>query len=217
MDGMGKFTPVSRGCGGIVPPWLAIAALVALCACAGLAATGESPRRLGGCQTTQRVYGLPACTDSLAMLAIDELLAPGVGPRTGPACRALAVDTPLFLQVGAIDPPADTLWVELSRALSARVEAAQLRLASRTLLSHTTGTCFPPYHVDLRACGDSAQVAAFLRDLPDAAWPGFTRAGVRAQREVFISAGVSLQGMAVAIDLRRDAVDRPAATTGDPR
>jgi hypothetical protein len=214
---MGKITPARRAHTMAVPARFALTALVALCACAGPSATAEPPHRLGGCQTTQRDYGLPGCADSLAVLAVDELLAPGVGPRTGPACRALAVDTPLFLQIGAIDPPADTLWVGLSRALCERIEAAQLRLASRTLLSHTTGTCFPPYHVDLRACGDSARVAAFLRDLPGAAWPGFTRAGARAQREVFISAGVSLQGMTVAVDLRRDAVERPAATTGDPR
>lgn len=214
---MGKIAPGSPGFRAVVPARLALAVLVALCANAGHAVTGEAPRRLGGCQTTQRAYGLTGFADSLATLAIEELLAPGVGSRTGPACRALAVDTPLFLEIGAIDPPADTLWVRLSRALSERVEAAQLRLASRALLSHTTGTCFPPYHVDLRACGDSAHVAAFLRDLPDAVWPGFTRAGERTQREVFISAGVSLQGMTVAVDLRRDAVGGPAATTGDPR
>lgn len=214
---MGKIAPARHALSLIVPARLALAALLVLCACAGLAATGDPPRRLGGCQTTQRAYGLPACADSLALLAVDELLAPGAGPRSGPACRALAVDTPLFLQIGAVDPPADTLWARLSRALSARIEAAHLRLAARTLLSHTTGTCFPPYHVDLRACGDSARVAAFLRDLPDAAWPGFTRVEARAQREVFISAGVSLQGMTAAVDLCRSAVDGPAATTGDPR
>jgi hypothetical protein len=146
--------------------------------------------------------------DSLALAAVDELLSPGPAGQSGSACRLLSVDTPLFAQLGAVDPPADSVWCAAAARLGDLAESLGVRLAERSLLGHTTGPCFPPYHVDLRACGDSAAVAAFLEILPRAGWPGFRVAAAGAARTLLLSAGTSLQSPEVSLGLLWLAEDR---------
>jgi len=178
------------------------------CAASALAFARSSDRahpRLGGCETTRREYGWPPARDSLALAALEELLVPGPASRTGPACRRLGVEAPLFVTIGAVDPPPDSLWASLARQVSAALDGARVRTAERTLLGHTTGPCFPPYHLDIRACGDSAAVGAFLKALPGAAWQGFAVAGEAREREFLLTAGTSLQSPSVTLGLRRGA------------
>jgi hypothetical protein len=182
--------------------WVLAIGLPVLCGM-GRAETEPPVRRLGGCQTTRRAYGLPEATDSLAAGAVDELLAPGEGPKPGPFCRALGADTPLFVEIGAVDSLADQVWAGLAGAATSRIAECELHLAERTLLGHTTGPCFPPYHVELRACGDSASVAAFLETLGAVSWPALTGAQKPSEREIFVEAGTSLQFMPYRVDLRR--------------
>ena len=180
--------------------WLASLGITvgAGCLAAG-AADPPAPRKLGGCHTEAQPYGLKAIEDSLAQAAVAELLAPGGGP--GAACARLGVDTPLFLQIGAIAPLPAIAWRATALSLSERLRAAGLHLAQRSLLRHTTGPCFPPYHVDLRACGTADAVAAWLAALPDEPWPGAEPAERRA-RDLFLTAGRSLQASDATLDLR---------------
>lgn len=167
----------------------------------------DAGSRLGGCRTTWRAYGLPAQSDSLALKALGEILRGGSGgggacaERGGPACRRLGVDTPLFIQVGALDLPADSVWVSAVRTVGVLLERTGVRLAERTLLGLTSGPCFPPHHVDLRACGDSLAVAAFLDALPREPWPGCRPAKPGARRDLLLSAGTSLSSPSVAFAL----------------
>jgi hypothetical protein len=136
------------------------------------------------------------------MAAKAELVAPGRGPKTGPACRALGVDTPLYAQVGALDSLADETWRSIATQVTARMAAAGVHLAERTGLQHTTGTCFPPYHVDFRACADSSAARLFLKELTSSAWEGFTATGNRRERRLFVTAGLSLQLLDTTVDLK---------------
>ncbi len=188
---------------------LTLAALPALAAGGSRdAGRGASPppegpvMRVGGCQTTERAYGLAAFSDSAAQAALVELLAPGEGPRGGPACERLGVDTPLFAQVGSVAPLADSEWVAAVEAVGARIDSCGLALAERSLLAHTTGPCFPPYHVDLRACGTEAQVARFLDRLATGPWGPFVPTDDRSQRKLFVCAGRNLSIMNSVVDLR---------------
>ncbi len=158
-------------------------------------------QRLGGCQTTVQSSGLPALSDSLATAAVAELLTPGSGPRRGPACRSLGVELPVFAQIGALDSLNDETWRAISEQLTQRIADAGLRLAERSALRLTTGTCFPPYHVDFRACADSAAAGRFLADLGDVAWDGFAFAEDRRTRRLFVIAGLSMQLMSTAVNL----------------
>lgn len=160
------------------------------------------PRTVGGCKTTERVYGVPALQDSLARAALDELMAPGVGPKTGAACRRLGVDAPLFVRLGAVNPVADSLWESVAERVTDRLCQAGCRIAGRSLLRHTTGTCFPPYHVDFDAVGDSAQVAGFLHQLTRGPWGPLEVTSHREERVLFLTAGCSLSVMDVVVDLR---------------
>jgi len=163
---------------------------------------GSEPQRVGGCQTSEREYGLPALSDSVAGGALRELLAPGMGPKAGALCRALGVDGTLFAQIGAVEPPADSMWADLGAQLTDRCRAHGLRIARRTLLRHTTGTCFPPFHVDFECVGDSASAGTFLADLLRVPWTGFAAVKQRSERRLWIAAGTSLQQLDTAIDLK---------------
>jgi hypothetical protein len=158
--------------------------------------------RVGGCRTSEREYGLPALADSAEQAALAELLAPGEGVKAGPACGRLAVDTPLFAQVGSVAPLEDAEWVAAVQILGARMDSCGLVHAERSLLAHTTGPCFPPYHVDLRACGTEAQVARFLDGLAAGPWGRFEPTDDRSQRRLFICAGRNLSLMDSVVDLR---------------
>lgn len=166
--------------------------------------TGEGcqAQRLGGCQTTAHDFGLPAVADSLVLSALGELMAPGMGPKTGPHCRQLGADTPLFAQIGAVDSLPNEAWVDIAGQLTAQLETGGVRIGERSQLRHTTGPCFPPYHVDFRGVADSASVAAFLSALPRIAWDGFVATAERSERRFFITAGMSLQQMDIVVDLR---------------
>jgi hypothetical protein len=177
---------------------LPAAALLVACA----AACAQPPQTVGGCRTTEREYGLPARADSLALLALGELTAPGMGEKTGPAARRLGADTPLFITIGAVDPLADTLWARAAERLDSLLAGRGMRLAARSGLRHTTGPCFPPYHVDLRAVSDSARVDGFRRALPLASWGPLAVTAERARRVMFVTAGASLQSMDTVVDLR---------------
>jgi hypothetical protein len=178
-------------------------AVLAAAGCApGRAARAQEPRAIGGCRTVEVRYGLSAWGDSAAVRALQELIAPGAGERVGPACRDLGVDAPLFARVGAVDPPADTLWAHAVRRVGEIMDSSGLRLASRSLLRHTTGTCFPPYHVDLEAVGDTAQVRGFLERLSTARWDPWVVAPERRERRLMVTAGMGLQSMDTVVDLR---------------
>ena len=161
-----------------------------------------SVERLGGCQTTERVCGLPALSDTLADAALSELMAPGMGPKVGEACRAIGVDTPLFVQIGALDSLQGKTWVAISNQVTALLISSGARIAGRSLLRHTIGPCFPPNHIDFRACGDSVFVRSFLDALAQTGWEGFSPAPVRRERKLFITAGTSLQLMDAIVDLK---------------
>jgi len=162
----------------------------------------EEKPRMGGCQTREMAYGLPAARDSLAAAAVEELLAPGMGPKVGEACRQLGVDAPLFVKIGAVELHADSQWVALASQLTAAIKHAGIRIAERSQLAHTTGTCFPPYHIDFRACGDSASVGRFLAGLARLEWEGFQPTDDRRTRRYFVSAGWSLAGTDAIVDLK---------------
>jgi hypothetical protein len=172
-----------------------------------LGGAGGGLMRMGGCQTTPEEYGLPALSDSLGLLAFEELMAPGQGPRTGPASDQLEVDGVLFLQAGAIVRGEKQAWVTLAGHVTRRLREAGIVLASRSALLHTTGTCFPPYHVDFRAVGRSPVIDAFVRSLADQAWDGFAPTPIRSERSHFLTAGRSLQQSDVVIDLIRKDTD----------
>ncbi|MCK4411920.1 MAG: hypothetical protein KAY32_00115 [Candidatus Eisenbacteria sp.] len=175
---------------------------IALGTLATSTAKGGVPR-VGGCRTVERAYGLPALTDSVAHAATQELLAPGAPERERPLCRALGVTTPLFVQVGAVDSLDDRLWASVAGRIGEKLAADGVHLAMRSGLRHTTGPCFPPFHVDLRACGDSASVAVFLDELDGLAWEGLLPADDHGERVLFVSAGTSLQLMDHVVHLRR--------------
>jgi hypothetical protein len=176
--------------------WVLAALLAAACAGKG------QPARVGGCDTTERDYGLPVLADSAAGAALAELTAPGSGSKIGPVCRALGVDTPLFAQVGSVAPLADEEWRAAVQVLCARLDSAGVRIAERSLLRHTVGPCFPPYHVDLRGCGTTAGVATFLDSLAVGPWTPYAVTSERRGRRLFVAAGRELSLMNVAVDLR---------------
>ncbi|MBD3236855.1 MAG: hypothetical protein GF330_09135 [Candidatus Eisenbacteria bacterium] len=166
-----------------------------------MSADGCRAQRLGGCETRERAYGLAAMRDSVALAALAELMAPGMGPKSGPHARALGADSPFFAQAGAVDSLPDGDWVAIAEALTARIATYGIHLAERSLLRHTTGPCFPPHHIDFRGVADSAAAQSFLADLPQMAWEGFAPAARRSERRLLITAGLSLQQMDVAVDL----------------
>lgn len=176
-----------------------VLSMTAGCRCAR---AGKMEVRVGGCNTTERDFGLPPIANERAQEAVAELLAPGMGPKSGPACRALVVDTPCFLQIGAVDSQANEVWRNLAEQITALTKAGGLHLAERSLLRHTTGPCFPPYHVDFRAVGSAEAVARFRADLTEQKWKGFIPASTRGERSLFISAGVNLSMMEPCGDLQ---------------
>ncbi len=172
-----------------------------------MTATADQPgegvrRRVGGCQTTEREYGLPRLFDSAAEAAVLELLAPGPSRKGGAACRRLGVDTAVFAQVGAVDSLPDTIWVAAAARLTGILQAQGIHVAGRSLLLHTTGTCFPPHHVDLRACADSARAAAFLEGLAGTVWPNLVVADRPQDRVLFVAAGTNLSQMDWILNLK---------------
>jgi len=186
---------------------LVLSALPGSVAWANGSRSADPPReapvmRVGGCQTSEREYGLAFASDSAAVAAVGELIAPGEGPKGGPACARLGVDTPLFVQIGSVAPLADAEWIAAAQALGARMDSCGLVLAERSLLRHTTGPCFPPYHIDLRACGREAQVARFLVHLTDRPWGRFEPTAERGQRRLMICAGRNMSLMNTVVDLK---------------
>lgn len=157
---------------------------------------------LGGCQTTEREYGLPVLCDTLAAAAVSELMAPGMGSKVGEACRKIGVEIPMFVQIGAVDSLRDETWRAISQQITARLAASNVHLAERTLLRRTTGPCFPRHHIDFQACGDSSSVRCFLADLTEVPWEGFELTPNRRERTLFVTAGTSLQLMETTVDLR---------------
>jgi hypothetical protein len=179
------------------------AVALAAVAVAGLAtAAAEEPHHVGGCHTVEREFGLPALRDSLAIRAFGELTAPGSGPKTGPACRQLAVDAPLFVTIGAVTEPADSTWVRIASHVTARMLRCEIRLATRSSLRCTSGTCFPPYHVEFEAVGDSTQVGEFLKELTGGSWDPLVITPRRAERTLFVAAGVSRETLDTVVDLK---------------
>lgn len=169
----------------------------------GLAiAAAEGPHLVGGCRTVEREFGLPALQDSSAVRAFDELIAPGMGPKAGPACRQLRVDAPLFVTIGAVTEPADSIWVRVASHVTARMLRCEIRPATRSPLRCTSGTCFPPYHVDFEAVGDSAQVSEFLKELTGGPWDPLIITSRRAERTLFVAAGVSRETLDTVVDLK---------------
>ncbi len=162
----------------------------------------EPVMRVGGCQTSEREYGLAAMTDSAAAAAVNELIAPGEGPKGGAACERLGVDAPLFAQIGTVGALADSEWVAVAKALGVLMDSCGLVLAERSLLRHTIGPCFPPYHIDLRACGRTEQVARFLARLAEGPYGPFTPAARREERRLFVSAGRNMSLMNTVVDLK---------------
>jgi len=196
----------TRGRGPAPAGLLLVAAVWLGAGCAGTRA-GErtgGPPAIGGCRTESREYGLPAFTDSLAEATVRALLTPRrdsaspdeVHGRVPPGAA------PLFLQIGAVDCPADSTWRGIAGQVTDRIQAAGISLARRSALRETSGPCFPPFHVDFEAWAESTLVAAFLDSLVAWSWPGFHRTGVRAERDLFITAGMSLQQMDRVVDLR---------------
>jgi hypothetical protein len=184
--------------------WRGGALLLAGIGLAWAVAGAQTPSRIGGCRTTERDFGPPgaARVDSAAALALDELTAPGPDSKVGPACRRLGVDTPLFVSLGAVDPIADTLWTRAVERVDSLLRRSGAHRIAISPLRHTTGPCFPPYHVEMPAVGDSASVAAFLRGLPMAPWGPFVATPERGARILFVSAGTSRQSMDTVVDLR---------------
>ncbi len=176
-----------------VPVALLLGALLAggLLMASGKEDPGEQKRIVGGCHTSEHDYGLPAIADSLAAADLDAALH---GRASG--------KSPLFVQIGSVKEMAAECWISLGRQLTSLITEGGLRLASRSLLRHTTGTCFPPYHVDLEAVGDTAAVARFLEILPSHRWEGFEVAAQRSERDCFISAGRSREMMNTVVDLK---------------
>lgn len=176
----------------------------------------DRPSRLvGGCQTVGEAYGLAAFSDSAAVEAVRRALSPAPAEAHGatgeqPPSGRTSADSeaarivPLFVQIGAVDSPDKRDAKSLAQQLSDRLGTGGLTLASRTLLLHTSGPCFPPYHIDFQAWGDSLAVGAFLDSLPHVPWEGFAPAKERSQRDVFVSAGTSLQAMDDFVDLKRE-------------
>ncbi len=181
---------------------VAIAVVVVLTGFLREGCAQEEKPRLGGCQTRELAYGLPAISDSLAAAAVEELLAPGKGPKTGAACRQLEVDALLFVKIGAVERQTDEQWIALAKQLTVALEQAGIRIAGRSQLAHTTGTCFPPYHIDFQACGDSVSVGRCLAGLPKAEWEGFQPTDERRIRRFFVSAGRSLASTDAIVDLK---------------
>lgn len=176
--------------------------LASFATCAALT-SGCHAQTVGGCQTSEREYGLPTLADSLAQAALGELMGPSVARHEeSPEIRALGIDTPFFAQIGAVVPPPDSAWIALASQLTKEISDHGLRIAQRSLLRHTTGTCFPPYHVDLQAVGDSAAAASFLSDLPKMIWQGFVPTQNRSERIFFIAAGTSMELMNAVVDLK---------------
>jgi len=190
--------------------WLVLLLLIALpsaCAWADGDRSTDRPReapvmRVGGCQTSEREYGLAALADSAAVAAVNELIAPGEGPKGGPVCERLEVDTPLFVQIGSVSPLADSEWVAVVHVLGAQMDSCGIVFAERSLLRHTTGPCFPPYHIDLRACGREAQVARFLERLATGPWGRFEPTSEREERRLFVCAGRNLSLLNTVVDLK---------------
>ncbi|MFH1144197.1 MAG: hypothetical protein V1774_06610 [Candidatus Eisenbacteria bacterium] len=180
------------------------AAVLCLGGLAVAAAAGPGAERVGGCATQVREGGLPAIEDSLAQAAMNELLAPKPGHDGTPSCRRLGVNAALFLQIGAVDSLADSLWQGISGQVTDRLRSGTLILAQRSALLRTTGPCFPPFHVDFRACGDSTRVRGFIDSLVVMNWDEWTAAPERKARDLFISAGMSLQQMDTVVDLRHE-------------
>jgi hypothetical protein len=172
-------------------------------AIAGLAiAAAEEPHFVGGCRTVEREFGLPALRDSLAIRALEELTAPGSGPKTGPACRQLRVAAPLFVTIGAVTEPADSIWVRAASHVADRMLRCEIRPATRSRLRCTSGTCFPPYHVEFEAVGDSAQVSEFLKELTCGPWDPLVITSRRAERTLFVAAGTSRESLNTVVDLK---------------
>ena len=178
------------------------AALLALAIASLTIAGAEEPHLVGGCRTVEREFGLPALRDSLAIRAFDELIAPGSGPKTGPACRQLRVDAPLFVTIGAVAEPADSIWVRVASHIADRMLRCEIRPATRSALRCTTGPCFPPYHVEFEAVGDSAQVGEFLDELTSGSWDPLVITSRRAERTLFVAAGVSRESLNTVVDLK---------------
>jgi len=181
--------------------WLGILT-VAGCTASGSATKREARPLLGGCRTSEHEYGLEAYTDTAAVAALEELIAPGTGPKAGAACRRLGVDAPFFVRLGAIDSVSAPRWATLARQVTTALGASGVHIAERSLLRHTVGPCFPPYHIDFRTCGPAGAVADVLEAWPNREWQGFVRAASRGERLVWISAGTSLQRIATVVELR---------------
>jgi hypothetical protein len=162
----------------------------------------EEPHRLGGCRTVERELGTRASPDTLAVGALAELTAPGMGPKAGPICRRLGVDAPLFVSIGAVDEQPDSTWMRVADQVGDRMRGGGLHMASRSPLRHTTGTCFPPYHIDFEAVGDSARVGGFLARMARASWEPLIVAERRQERVIFIAAGLNRQSMDTVVDLK---------------
>jgi len=171
-------------------------------------AAADSPgpgdaQRVGGCRTSEREYGLPSFTDSSGVAAIRGLLAPSTAPRAGESCLLPPGAAPLFVQLGAVDNLADSLWRAVAEQVTVRMRESGLAFAQRSALLHTTGPCFPPFHIDFQAYGDSARVIGFLDSLRVDTWAGFAIAAERRRRDLFLAAGMSLQLMEWVIDLEQ--------------
>lgn len=183
------------------PAHVLVSLLAGLCVAAPSSARATQAR-LGGCETTEAEYGLAALADSVALGAVDELLSPGEGPKTGPHCKRLKADAALFLKIGAVQQGVPEHWALLARQVTECLEEFDLHLAERSLLRHTTGTCFPPYHVDFRLVGAAGAVEELLDQLSTLEWEGFVQVQDRWSRTHFLSAGRSLQLTGVVVDLQ---------------
>lgn len=182
--------------------WACGLALTAATIAGGAIAAAEEPHLVGGCRTVEREFGLPAWRDSVAVRALTELTAPGTGPKTGPACERLHVDAPLFVTLGAVSEPDDSLWVQAASQVFARMRHCEILPATRSLLRCTRGPCFPPFHVEFEAVGDSAQVNEFLKELAAGAWDPLAITSRRAERVLFVAAGMSRETLDRVVDLK---------------
>jgi len=178
------------------------AAILALVMAGGVNAAAEEPHVVGGCQTEERDFGLPALRDSVAIRALEELTAPGEGPKMGPTCRALHVDAPLFVTIGAVAAPPDSLWALVATRVTERMQRCAIRPATRSLLRVTRGPCFPPHHVEFEAVGDSVQVEEFLKEMSSEPWDPMIITTRRAERTLFVAAGISRESLNTVVDLR---------------
>lgn len=157
---------------------------------------------MGGCQTKELDFGLPPLAEERAQRAVAELLEPGTGPKTGPACRELGVDTPCFVQIGAVAEQDEEIWQSLAEQVTTLLKTHGLHLAERSRLRHTTGPCFPPYHVDFRAVGTAEAVTRCRAELGEQKWKGFLPAATRGERSLFLAAGTNLSMMEPCGDLK---------------